>query len=256
MALPLAKFPTYNITVPSTGQEIKFRPFLVKEQKIILQSIEFKDAENFINAILNIVDSCTFNKLDIAKCTMYDIDYLFLHIRARSIGEEVPVTYKCMAIIEKIDEDTEEYSNEVCNTKINVALDLTKIRVTSPPDFDEKRLIMVDDNLGMKLKSPNFENYKRLEKVDNIGKMFSVTERFIFDCVENIFDEKSVMLPNRDFFEADFIEFLENLPTVAVQKINDFFNSMPHISLNVVVRCPKCGSTDYIELRSLDDFFV
>jgi hypothetical protein len=115
---------------------------------------------------------------------------------------------------------------------------------------------MVDDNLGLTMKSPNFENYKKLDKVDNVGKMFSVTERFIFDCCENIFDENGVMLPVKDFTLGDFIEFLENLPTKAVQDINEFFKSMPHISLDVDVRCPSCGSVDHIELRSLDDFLV
>ena len=207
MALPVAKFPTYNLKVPSTGEEIKFRPFLVKEQKIILQSIEFKDAENFINAILNIVSSCTFNKVDVHKLSAYDVDFIFLHIRARSIGELVPVQYRCMAIIEHVDEETEEYTNRVCDTKINVNLDLTKIKVVSPEEFNQKKLIMVDDSVGMTLKAPNFENYKKLDKVDNVGKMFSVTERFIYDCVENIFDENGVMLPGKDFSINDFMEF-------------------------------------------------
>ncbi len=256
MALPMAKFPTYNLIVPSTGQEIKFRPFLVKEQKIILQAIEFKDANNFVNSILSIVDACTFNKLNVSKLSMFDVDYIFLQIRARSIGEEVPVQYRCMAIVENENEETGEYSNRVCDTKINVALNLTQVKVVFPPKFDESRLIMVDDNLGMKLKAPTFENFKQLDKIDNVGKMFSVTERFIFDCVENIFDEKGVMLPTKDFTISDFIEFLGNLPTKAVQDINVFFNNMPHVSLDVRVRCPSCGSVDNIELKTLDDFFV
>lgn len=256
MALPVAKYPIYNIVVPSTGQEIKFRPFLVKEQKIILQAIEFKAADQFINSILGIIDSCTFNKLDVSKLTVYDVDFLFLHIRARSIGEHVGVVYKCLAIIEKEDEDTGEYSNEICDTKINVNLDLTKIKVVTPSDFEQRKLIMVDDNLGLTMKSPNFENYKKLDKVDNVGKMFSVTERFIFDCCANIFDEKGVMLPVKDFTLGDFMTFLDDLPTNAVQDINEFFKSMPHISLDVNVKCPRCGSVDHIELRSLDDFLV
>lgn len=256
MALPIAKYPVYTVTVPSTGVEVKFRPFLVKEQKIILQAIEFKVADQFITAVLNIVDSCTFGKLDVSKLTVYDVDYIFLQIRARSIGEYVGVIYKCLAVVEFEDEDTGEYSNKICDTKINVNLDLTKVKVVSPPDFEQKRLIMIDDNLGMTLKSPNFEKYKKLDKIDNVGKMFSVTERFIFDCCENIFDDDGVMLPTKDFTIGDFIEFLENLPTKAVQDINDFFKSMPHVSLDVNVRCPACGSVDHIELRSLDDFLV
>lgn len=256
MALPKANYPVYNITIPSTGKEIKYRPFLVKEQKIILQSIEFKDANNFVNSILNIVDSCTFSAVDVTKLSMYDIDYLFLHIRAKSIGEFVPVSYKCLAVIENIDEDTGEYSNEICNNTIPISLNLTEVKVVTPPEFEAKRLIMIDENLGMKLRVPNFENFKRLDKIDNVGKMFSVTERFIFDCVENIFDENGIMIPTVDFTVADFIEFLENLPTGAVQNINEFFRNMPHISLDVRVACTKCGAVDDIELRTLDDFFV
>ena len=256
MSLPIAKYPLYDIEVPSTKQKIKFRPFLVKEQKIILQSIEFKDAVNFVNSILNIVDSCTFNKLDMSKLAVFDVDYLFLHIRAKSIGETVPVQYRCMAEIEHVDEDVGEVSYETCDTKINVALDLTKIKVNFPENFEQNKIIMVDEHLGLKLKTPNFENFKKLEKVDNVGKMFSVTEQFISDCVENIFTEDSVLLPGVDFSVKDFVEFIGNLPVKAVQLINLFFESMPHVSLLVNVRCHKCGSVDMIELKTLDDFFV
>lgn len=256
MSLPIAKYPMYDIEVPSTKQKIKFRPFLVKEHKIILQSIEFKDADNFINSILNIVDSCTFNKLNISELTVYDVDYIFLHLRAKSVGENVPVQYRCMANIETFDEEENDLIYNICDTKINVNLDLNQIKVSFPPEFEKNKIVMVDENIGMKLKVPNFEQFKKLDKVDNVGKMFSVTERFIFDCVENIFDAGAVMLPGKDFDIKEFIEFLENLPFEAVQKINRFFESMPHISLAVAIRCPKCGSMDNIELKTLDDFFV
>ena len=131
MSLPSVKYPTYDLIVPSTKQKIKYRPFLVREYKLILQAIELGDSSNFINTIYNIVKSCTFEKIDVEKLLMYDIDYIFLMLRAKSIGEIIPVEYRCNAEIEKTNEEG-EVTKEPCNTKVSIKIDLNEIEVVEP----------------------------------------------------------------------------------------------------------------------------
>jgi hypothetical protein len=255
MALPVVKYPTYELTVPSTKKVVKYRPFLVREHKLLLQALELKDSANFINVIYDIINACTLNKLDVEKLTMYDIDYIFLMIRARSIGEIVPVEYRCMVDVEKTDENG-EVTIGPCNTKIRLNLDLNQIQVVIPDEYEASRVVMADSNIGIKLRAPTFAQFRELGKINSVDGLFNVTEAFIFSCTECVFDGDSVMVPGTDFTQEEFAAFIEGLHSDAIEKINTFFSHMPYVSLKTKIRCPKCGSEDEIEIKGLEDFFV
>lgn len=255
MALPIVKYPTYELTVPSTKKVVKYRPFLVKEHKLLLQALELKDGANFINVIYDIINACTLNKLDVEKLTMYDIDYIFLMIRARSIGEMVPVEYRCVADVEKTSEDG-EVTTGPCDTKIRLNLDLNQIKVVVPDDYEANRVIMADANIGIKLRAPTFAQFRELGKIDTVDGLFNVTEAFVYSCTECVFDGDKVMVPGTDFNQEELATFIEGLHGDAVEKISTFFSCMPHVSLNMKIRCPKCGNEDKIEIKGLEDFFV
>jgi hypothetical protein len=256
MALPAVKYPTFELTVPSTKKVIKYRPFLVKEHKLLLQALELKDTANFINTIYQIIDACTFGKLDVENLAMYDVDYIFLMLRARSIGEMVPVEYKCMNEVRKVSEDGNASFMEPCGTKIRLNLDLNKVKVNIPDGYDEKRVVMIDSDIGIKLRSPTFSQFRELGDIENVDGLFNVTEVLIYSCTECVFDGDKIFVPGNDFTQQELAEFIEGIPGDAIEKINDFFMQMPYVSLDVNVRCPKCGSEDRIELKSLEDFFA
>lgn len=255
MALPVVKYPLFELTVPSTKKVIKYRPFLVKEHKLLLQALELKDSANFINTIYNIIRACTLDKIDVEKLTMYDIDYIFLMLRARSIGEIVPVEYKCVADVTKTSEEGAE-TIEPCNTRVRLNLDLNQVKVHIPEDYEKNRVIMADANIGLKLRAPTFAQFRELSNIENIDGMFNVTEAFIYSCTECVFDGNKVLVPGTDFSQQELSEFIEGLHSDVVEKINNFFSYMPYVSLNLKIHCPKCGNEDEIEIKGLEDFFV
>jgi hypothetical protein len=255
MALPTVKYPTFELTVPSTKKKIKFRPFLVREHKLLLQAIELNDSANFINTIYKIIEACTFGKVDVENLAMYDIDYIFLMLRARSIGELVPVEYKCIAEVKKTNEDGEEIT-ETCNNKVRLNLDLNQVEVHIPEGYEKNRIIMIGPDMGLKLRAPTFAQFKELSKIENVGGLFDVTEAFIYSCTECVFDGDKIFVPGKDFTQQELSEFIENLHGDAIDKINEFFADMPYVALNIHVRCPKCGNEDDMEIRGLEDFFV
>jgi hypothetical protein len=257
MTLPVVKYPTFELTVPSTKKVIKYRPFLVREHKLILQALELKDSANFINTIYKIIEACTFGKVDVEKLAMYDIDYIFLMIRARSIGELIPVEYRCAAEIKKVLEDGTE-TIEPCNTKVRVNLDLNQIKVHVPEDYEKNRIIIADasSNIGLKMRAPTFAQFRELSNIENVEGLFNVTEAFVYSCTECVFEGDNVLVPGKDFTQEELTEFIEGLHGDVIEKINDFFTNMPYVALNTKIRCPKCGNEDEIEIRSLEDFFV
>lgn len=263
MALPKVEYPTYDLIIPSSGVKIKYRPFLVREHKLLLQAVEMKDSANFINTIYDIINACTFEKLDVEKLTMYDIDYIFLMLRARSIGELVPVEYRCASKVEQKDEEgnvvRDENGDPVlvdCDSKVRVTLDLNKVQVTIPKGYGEHRVIMFNDTVGIKLCSPSFAKFKELSQIENVDGMFNVAEAFVYSCTECVFDGDKVLVPEKDFTQDDLIAFIEGLPSDVVEKINTFFDNLPYVSLTTTIRCPKCGEEDTIEIKGLEDFFV
>lgn len=267
MSLPTINTLKHDVIIPSTGKTLKFRPFIVKEYKVLLQAMELKEPSVFINAICDILTACTDNKVDIDSLTQYDVDYIFLHIRAKSIGELVPVRYTCIREVEKRirapegSEDTEDqFVIEPCNTRIDLELNLGNIKVVEPPNYQKKLLVKIDEENGIKLRTPGFRYFRELlnQKKDTEGKFDLETfeSDLIFGCIESIYDKDRIYVPGKDFEISELNTWVENLPTHTLEAINDFFSEIPYIALQTVVRCPICGSTHSVEIRTLEDFFV
>ena len=262
MKLPIIEHRLHNLVVPSSKQEIKFRAFRVKEHKLLLEALEMQDGQSLINTIGDIVESCTVPKLDVSLLSMYDMDYIFLHIRAKSLGEIVPVEYTCINPTNKLVKQSDDYIGEPvyeygpCNSKVIVNLDLNAIEVYYPQDYDKRRVVMISEDIGIKLKCPSFYQFRELDKVENVKSLFSVTERFIYACVESIFEGDKVSIPDVDFNFSEMEEFLESLPTNVIDEINLFFDEMPYTALKIPLECPYCKHKGIIEIKELEDFFV
>ena len=237
MALPFNTTPTYNVTIPSTKETIKFRPFLVKEEKALLIAQHSEDQIVMIDTLKNIIKSCTLDKINPDTLATFDIEYLFTQIRAKSVGENVDLLFPC----------------DVCDdekAKVKITFDLTKIEVEFPEGHDRK--VELFDDVGVIMKYPSINVIKQLEKVnmDDIETVFNI----ISSSIEIIYNG-SEMFHTKEQNKKDIVEFLENLTSNQFNKIQKFFETMPRLRQGVKYTCPVCSREHDKVLEGLDSFF-
>ena len=237
MALPKLNTPTYELEVPSTDEKIKYRPFLVKEEKILLMAMESKDNTQIINAVKDIVKSCTFEKVDVSTMPMFDMEYIFLNIRAKSVGEVSNLKILCP-------DDKKTYAN--------VELDLTKVEVQVGDDHTNK--IELTDNMGMIMTYPTIDSFLEsgIEKID-ANNMLDV----IGSCVLQIYENNGEKVYQaKDQTKKELTEFIESMNTNQFKQVQAFFDTMPKLKHTVKVKNPKTKKSSDVTLNGLNDFFA
>jgi len=237
MALPILTTPTYELEVPSTTAKIKYRPFLVKEEKILLIAMESNDNAEIIQAVKTIVSECTFNKLDLGKMPMFDVEYIFLQIRAKSVGEVSKLKVLCQ-------DDMKTYAN--------VSIDLNDIEVQVDDDHTNK--IVLSDEMGVIMKYPTIDSFTE-NKIDDINasNMLDV----IAVCIAQIYDKKGEeVYDSKDSTRKELIEFVEQLNTKQFADVQKFFDTMPSLRHTITVKNPKTKKESEVTLTGLNDFFV
>ena len=238
--------PTYDLTLPSDGRNIKFRPFLVKEEKILLMALEGNDEKEMINAIRQIISNCSVTPLDADSLPIFDLEYFFLKLRAKSVGEVVTIPYKCQNILT---EDTENGpQSKQCGTIVPIDIHLDQVEVTKPDNHTN--VIMLTDTIGVKMRYPRIELIKQMGTAKtNIESAINLVAK----CVESVFDADNVY-DNSTFKEL--IAFLESLTQPQFNKIQEFFDTMPAVRHTITFQCPSCGYSDDIMLEGMESFFV
>ena len=236
MALPKIDTPTYELTLPSQDVKVKFRPFLVKEEKILLMALESQKSDEIFQATKQIVSSCTFDALKVEELPTFDLEYIFLQIRAKSVGETTKFKVLCP-------DDKKTYADvEVDLTKVNVEVD---DKHTNKLVVDEKR------NLGVVLKYPTMNVLKS-------GTMENPTTEQIFDvlteCVDHIYEGDKIY-PAKDSTPQEIKEFFEDLSQDSFVKIKNFFDTMPRLRHEVEVTNPVTNVKSKVVLSGLNDFF-
>ena len=236
MALPKIETPTYELTLPSQDIQVKYRPFLVKEEKILLMAMESQKADEIFQATKQIVASCTFNSLKVEELPTFDLEYIFLQIRAKSVGEITKFKVLCP-------DDKKTYADvEVDLTKVNVEVD---DKHTNKLVVDEKR------NLGVVLKYPTMNVLKS-------GTMENPTTEQIFDvlteCVDHIYEGDKIY-PAKDSTQQEIKEFFEDLSQDSFVKIKSFFDTMPRLRHEIEVTNPVTNVKSKVVLSGLNDFF-
>ena len=237
MALPKNSTPIYNLTIPSSGKTIKFRPFLVKEEKALLLAQQSEDATVMVNTLQSIISSCIVDKIDVSSLAVFDIEYIFTQLRAKSVGEEIELIFKCG-----------HCSDE--KAKVKLSFDLTKIEVSKNPEHSNK--ISLFDSVGVVLKYPTIDVIKKMEGLnsDNINDIFEV----IVSCIDYIFDDQEIYYA-KETSKEELLEFLNDLNTSQFGNIQKFFETMPKIKIDVDFICPVCNAANHTELNGLSDFF-
>ena len=236
MALPKLTTPTYELEVPSTDEKVKYRPFLVKEEKILLIAMESGEQESIVTAIKDIVTECTFGKIDLGGMPMFDVEYIFLQIRSKSVGEVSTLKLLCP-------DDKETY--------VNVDVDLSNIMVHVDKGHNPK--IELTEEMGMIMTYPTIDSITGLDGADiNTSNMLDV----ISSCVLQIYDKKGEeVFDAKDQTKKELIEFIEQLNTKQFQAVQTFFDTMPKLKHTIEVENPKTKVKSEVVLQGLNDFF-
>ena len=239
MPLPKISTPTYELELPSNGKKIKYRPFLVREEKILIMALESEDMKQISSAIVQILSDCILTKtVKVQELSTFDIEYLFLNVRAKSVGESVEVNITCP--------DDEE-------TTVQMEIDIDSIKVQKNPEHTD--IIKLDDVLSMKLKYPSLYqfveiNFEVNENETDVDKSLSM----ITSCIDIIYDAEDSWNAS-DSSKKELDEFIEQLNTKQFKEIEKFFTTMPKLSHTVTVKNPKTGVESEVVLEGLASFF-
>lgn len=242
MALPKLDVPIYETVLPS-GKTLSFRPFLVKEEKILLMASQSKDETTMLNAIVQILNNCVVDKIRVTDLPVYDVEYLFLQLRAKSVGELVELKYQC---------SNEVANGEICRAKSDYTVNLTELKPTLSPDRQSK--IQLTDQIGIMVRDPKFGLFNKLKNKnsDDAAETLGV---ILEDCIEAIYDATTVYY-TKDVPKEELKEFIDSLNPSQEKLIRDFFASMPKIEHELQFHCPKCQYEEKILLQGLHDFFL
>ena len=234
MALPTMDLPTYDLVVPSNKKKIKFRPFLVKEEKVLLMALETDNEKNIKNAVYDLLKACITTRIKLESLATFDLEYIFLNIRAVSVGEIVQMNITC--------QDDEK-------TEVKYNLNLTDVDVFFPEGHENK--IMLTDDLGVIMKYPSFDGFIESQFTEN--KDFDVI-KVIAESIDQIFQEEEVF-DESTTSKKEFIQFVESLTNSQLEKIQAFFETSPRLEHKFKVTNPNTGVESEYNLRGLQSFF-
>jgi hypothetical protein len=244
--LPKIDVPIYSVKLISNGEIVKFRPFTVKEEKLFLMANESEDMDAIVDATKQVLNNCIItDSIKIDDLPIFDIEYLFLNIRARSISEVVNLKYKCNNDIK----DVEGEGTHKCNASVEI--DVNVLDIKPKIDKKENNKIAISDKLGIMMKYPTFDILKKYD----ISNQADVIIEMTVSCIDYIYDEEQLYYA-KDTSNAELVEFVESLQTKDLEKIKLFFDNMPKLSKDLEFKCNKCGYEEKIKLEGLQNFFV
>ena len=231
MALPKLEVPKYTMTLPSSGEVIEYRPFLVKEEKNLMIAQETGEGNTVFNALKDIVKACTFNKLDVDKVATYDMEYAFVKIRSKAVGETADIQITC----------------EESGKKVPVTINLDDVYIKKADDFESEKVIKITKDVGMTLQPI---------KVNQLNKIDSSTDltTTIKTLIKNIYDADNVY-PVEDSTDVELDEFVESLPHKILQEVNEYLLGQPKLALDVEFTGPT-GYKNKQTITGFQDFFA
>ena len=234
MALPVLTQPEFFTTIPSNGKEVKYTPFTVKQQKALFFALESNSMKEIGNAVENIINECLMTPIKIDDLAPFDVEYLFLQLRGKSIGEQIELSIK--------------HKDSECTHATEVMVNLDDIKINIPEDYTNK--IMVTKDVGVVMGYPRF---KDIEKYENISGQPTELFKMIIDNIIMVFDQNEVY---DSFSEEEMNSFIDSLPTDALSKMMNFYRDMPKLSHTITFTCPECGETEEVVVEGLQSFFT
>ena len=241
MPLPTIETPTHELKLPSSNKKIRYRPFLVKEEKVLIIALESKNQSEITNAVTQVLKNCVLTKgIDIDNLPTFDIEYLFLNIRAKSIGEDIKVTVTCP---------------DDRKTKVPVTIYVDEIKVIKPKNH--KKDIVLDDKLTLRMKYPSLSQFisNNFDTDDEAEAMVDKTFKVVADCIDTIYTEEDAW-EAKDYTPDERIEFVQQLNSKQYKLIEKFFATMPKLSHTIEVVNPNTKEKSSVVLEGLADFFA
>tara|TARA_X000000368_G_scaffold40807_1_gene29540 strand:+ start:954 stop:1679 length:726 start_codon:yes stop_codon:yes gene_type:complete len=240
MPLPKINTPTFELVLPSTAKKIKYRPFLVREEKILVMAMESDNMKQITSAIIDILNNCILTRgIKVEKLSTFDIEYLFLNVRSKSVGETVEVNVTCP------DDGV---------TQVQMEIDIDSIKVQK--DKKHTNIVKLDDNLSMKLKYPSMNEFieNNFDASDTSRSEVSQSLDMITSCIDIIYNEEESW-SSSDSTKKEISEFIEQLNTKQFKDVEKFFTTMPKLSHTVKIKNPKTGVENKVVLEGLASFF-
>ena len=240
MALPMMSTPTYTMVVPSSNETVKFRPFLVKEEKALLIAQQSEDMVTMIETLKSVIKSCVIESINVDKLAIFDLEYMFMTIRGKSVGETVDLVFPC-------DEDHGELNEKA---RSNVTVDLSTISVEKGEGHTNK--IDLFDNVGVVMKYPTVDILKKLQGLDeeDLDKVFDIMAL----SIDYIYQGDEIFYGSEQK-PAELKQFIENLTSEQFVKVQKFFETMPKIRKQIEYTCPVCGKHHKKMLEGIQSFF-
>ena len=239
MPLPKISTPTYELELPSTGKTIKFRPFLVREEKLLVLALESDDSKEITNAIKAVLKDCIQTRgIKVETLPTFDIEYLFLNIRGKSVGEDIEVSVLCP-------DDGETYAE--------VQISIDDIKVTR--DKNHSNQIKIDDNLMMEMKYPSLDQFVKSNFEFSNDNQVDQSFELIASCIDKVYSSDEAWTTD-DFTKKEVMEFLEQMNSAQFKEIESFFSTMPKLSHEVQVVNPKTKKKSKVTLEGLASFFA
>ena len=235
MSLPKLNAPTYELKIPSTGKMISYRPYLVKEEKILMLAMESNDDRQMIRAIKDVISACTSDAADTSNITMFDMEYIFTQLRSKSVGESVQVSMNCSE----------------CNTSNEIQINLEDVSVKSDESITDT--IELTDTIGVRMKYPSVDAVlsSRIDsESNNVDKIFSL----LVECVDSIYSGEEIFDAASQSRE-ELNGFIESLNAEQFARIRKFVENIPATVLDVTFKCSNCEHKNETSLRGLSNFF-
>lgn len=240
MALPKIDTPKYEITLPLSKKRIRYRPFTVKEQRNLLMAMESDENETIQLAINDVLHNCLLSEdVNVENLPVVDIEYFFIQLRAKSVGEVVEARYRC----------NNQVDGKNCGHIMETEIPLTKIEVSRDKEISNE--IKLNDRFIVKLRYPDYKSVKESMKFDNVNDL---TFNLIAKSVESVYDGEQFYYAN-EVAHSEMVDFVESLSQEQFKKIEEFFNNLPRIQENIELKCSKCGFHHKIKVEGLENFF-
>tara|TARA_B110000285_G_scaffold36781_1_gene39828 strand:- start:2082 stop:2828 length:747 start_codon:yes stop_codon:yes gene_type:complete len=247
MGLPTITVPQYTLTIPSSGKEVKYRPFLVKEEKILLIAMETEDQLQMVEATKTIINNCVFGDVDVNNMPTFDLEYIFLQLRAKAKGEDIELKFVC----------------PTCEGEMKTKINVDQIQVIKPDGHDTN--IKLADNLGVVMKYPTVDLQAAIETETKEKSQIDALFFTIIKSIDYIYDQENTY-PSKDHTETEMTDFVESLTDTHFQKISNFFETMPKLKHEIELHCTNkvkgkgkekkiCGHKEKQMLEGLANFF-
>ena len=242
MGLPKLNSTIHETILPSTGQVVKYRPFLVKEEKILLTAMESEDEKSIVGAVKQILKNCIQGNLNIDELPTFDVEFMFLRLRAKSVGEKITVGLKPFPCAEN--------EGELCKFSTEVEINLEELQVVKNEKHSSK--IMINDDIGIKLKYPDINVLKDRGAKDQSDMEMGMS--VIKNCIDMIFTKEETH-ERGSFTEEELDEFVDSLNSEQFKKVKEFFDTIPMLSHTVEYTCKTCGEEKKTTIEGLSSFF-